>query len=88
MSWVYVRIAKRSARILARSALTAVTLVLAFLLQAFAAGALVETGPVGPPAVCLSANPTTAALADGDDTRARFLANLCGDATRAADPDR
>jgi len=32
--------------------------------------------------------PATAALADGDDMRARFLANLCGDATRAADPDR
>ena len=77
MPWAYASMGKKPGRVLAWSALMAVTLLLALLLQALAAGALVETGPVGPPDACLSAGPATAALADGDDVRARFLVNLC-----------
>jgi hypothetical protein len=54
MPWAYASMGNKPGRVLAWSALMAVTLLLALLLQAFAAGALVETGPVGPPDVCLS----------------------------------
>jgi hypothetical protein len=64
-------------RVVAWGALIGITLLLASMLQALAAGALVETGPAGLPDACLSASPATAALADGDDVRAGFLANLC-----------
>jgi hypothetical protein len=75
--------------VLAWSALMATTLTLALLLQALAAGAVVEPGPSDPPAACLSSS-AGAALADGDDVRARFLAGWCGaavDSTKRPPPD-
>ena len=81
MTWAYAGASKKPGRVLAWSALMAITLVLAALLQALAAGALVETTPAvtPPPSACQSASPATAALlADGDDVRARYLAKLCG----------
>ena len=59
-------------RVLAWAALMVTAILLAILVQALAAGALVEPLAAEPPAVCLS--PATAALADGDDVRARLLA--------------
>jgi hypothetical protein len=59
---------------LAWSALMAITLVLAVLLQAVAASALVAPGPAAPPAAC------RAALAAGDRVRESFLAHLCAGA--------
>ena len=67
-------------RVLAWSTLTAITLLLAFLLQALATSALIASGPAAPPAACQT--PVGAALADGDDVRARFLVQLCGGAIR------
>ena len=64
-------------RVLAWTALMTTTLLLVVLLQALAARALDTPAPAAPSAACQSANPTTAALADGDDVRARFLASLC-----------
>ncbi|MGI9148614.1 MAG: hypothetical protein ACR2IK_19060 [Chloroflexota bacterium] len=64
-------------RVLAWSALLAITLLLAVLLQTLAASAQGASGPSAPPTACQSASPATAALADGDDVRARFLAHLC-----------
>ena len=65
-------------------ALIAVSLVLASLVQAIAAAALVDAGAAGPPATRLSA--TTAALADGDDVRARFLVSIDGEPGRPSAP--
>jgi len=76
MSWAYARIAEKPGRVLAWSALMAITLVLAFLVQALAARTLAQE-PGVPPAACQSDSPATAALADGDDVRARFLVTLC-----------
>ena len=64
-----------AARMLAWSALTAITVLLAVLLQSLAASALVAPRSAEPPAACQST--AGAALADGDDVRARFLADLC-----------
>ena len=64
-----------AARVLAWSALMAISVLLALLLQSFAASALVAPGSAEPPASCQSI--AGAALADGDDVRARFLADLC-----------
>jgi hypothetical protein len=64
-----------AARVLAWSALTVIAVLFALLLQALAASALVVPRSADPPTTCLSA--AGAALADGDDVRARFLANLC-----------
>jgi hypothetical protein len=74
-------------RLLAWSALLATALVAALLLEAFAASALVAQGTAAPSDVCATPNPVTAALADGDDVRARFLAHLCGGAI-ASHPSR
>ena len=63
------------ARVLAWSALMAISVLLALLLQSFAASALVAPGSAEPPAACQST--AGAALADGDDVRARFRADLC-----------
>ena len=63
-------------RMLAWSTLIAITVLLALLLQSLAASALVAPRSPTPPATCQST--AGAALADGDDVRARFLANLCG----------
>jgi len=71
-------------RVLAWSALIAITLLLALLLQALAASALVGPEPAAPPAACQSDSPATAAMVDGDDVRARFLTQLCGGAIRAS----
>ena len=67
-----------AARVLAWSALIAITVLLALLLQSLAASALVAPRSAEPPAACQFT--AGAALADGDDVRARFLANLCGTA--------
>jgi poly-beta-hydroxyalkanoate depolymerase len=67
---------RRAGRVLAWSALMAITLLISFLLQALAAIAP-EPEPAAPPAACQPISPVTAALADGDDVRARFLARLC-----------
>ena len=56
------------------AALMATALVLASLLQAVATTVLAVPEPAAPPAARLSA--ATAALADGDDVRARFLVSL------------
>jgi hypothetical protein len=72
---------KKHLAILAWSALMATSLVLAMLLQALVATALVASGSEAPPAACQA--PAGAALADGDDVRARFLADLCGGANGA-----
>ena len=58
-------------RMLAWSALIAITLVLALLLQALAASALVAPGQVAFSPAC------QAALAAGDNERESFLAHLC-----------
>ena len=67
MSWAYARTTKKPGRVLSWSVLIAVPFALALLLQAMAAGAVVETGPAGSLDACLSAGPATTALADGDD---------------------
>ena len=64
-----------AARALAWSALIASTILFALLLQSLAASALVAPRSAEPPATCQST--AGAALADGDDVRARFLADLC-----------
>jgi len=64
-----------AARVLAWSALMATSVLLALLLQSFAASALVGPGSAELPVACQST--AGAALADGDDVRARFLADLC-----------
>jgi hypothetical protein len=73
------------ARAVAWIALISMTVLLALLLQSFAARALIARPSMEPPATCLSA--AGRALADGDDVRARFLANLCGTAV-VPQPDR
>jgi hypothetical protein len=65
-------------RMLAWSALIAITVVLALLLQALAANALVAPGPVALSPAC------QAALAAGDNERESFLAHLCGGAAVAS----
>ncbi len=62
-------------RMLAWTALIATTVLLSLLLQSLAASALVAPRSAEPPVACQSN--AGAALADGDDVRARFLANLC-----------
>ena len=66
---------KKDLAILAWSALITSSLVLALVLQALVATALVASGSDAP-ADCES--PADAAPADGDDLRARFMADLCG----------
>src|SRR5437879_3059222 len=70
------------ARMLAWSALITTTVLLALLLQSLAASALVPPRSAEPPAACRST--AGAALADGDDVRARFLADLCRTASAPA----
>jgi hypothetical protein len=74
-----------AARAVAWSALISVTVLLALLLQSLAASALVIPPSSEPHATCLSA--AGAALSDGDDVRARFLANSCGTVV-VQQPDR
>ena len=62
-------------RVQAWTGLLATTVLLALLLQSLAASALVAPRLAEPPAACQST--AGAALADGDDVRARFLADLC-----------
>ena len=69
---------RKQLAVLAWSALMATSLVLAVLLQALVATALVASGSDTPPADCQS--PVGAAPAEGDDVRARFVADLCGGA--------
>ena len=72
---------------LAWSTLVAITLVLATLLQAFASSALVPHQSTAPSSACLTPEPSTAAFADGDDVRARFLTALCrGTALETREP--
>jgi hypothetical protein len=73
--WRVVINSRWAARVLAWSALTAISVLLALLLQSLAASALVAPGSTEPPAACQST--ADSALADGDDVRARFLADLC-----------
>jgi hypothetical protein len=64
---------------LAWGTLMAITLLIAVALQALAARALGASEPPGPPTTCPSLSPATAALADGDDVRARFLARVASE---------
>jgi hypothetical protein len=64
-------------RALAWSALMAITIVFALVLQALAASATVAPGPAALPPAC------RAALAAGDNQRESFLAHLCGSANGA-----
>jgi len=66
---------RRAARVLAWSALIATIVLLAFVVQSLAGSALGAPGAAVPPAACQTT--AGAALADGDDVRARFLADLC-----------
>ena len=68
-----------AARVLVWSALITTTVLLALLLQSLAASALVAPRSAEEPAGCQST--AGAALADGDDVRARFLADLCRSAS-------
>jgi hypothetical protein len=69
---------------LAWTALVGLTLVLAVMLQALATHLSEMPQQPEPSDICLTPNPVTAALADGDDVRARFLANLCAAPTEVA----
>ena len=69
-------------QVLAWSALLATALVLASILQAVATSALVVPAQAAQPVNRVSA--AAAALADGDDIRARFLASLSAGALDAA----
>jgi hypothetical protein len=60
--------------VLGWSAVTAVALLVAVLIQIFVANATVVSEPLAPLEGCQSVSPATAALADGDDMRAGFLA--------------
>jgi hypothetical protein len=71
-------------RALMWTAFVALTLVLALVLQALATHVSETPQYVEPPDMCLTPNPRTAALRDGDDVRARFLASLCNPPTEAA----
>jgi hypothetical protein len=64
-------------RLLAWSVLVGASMVLALLLQSLAASALVAPS-ADSSTTCQSV--AAAALADGDDVRARFLTNLCNTA--------
>jgi hypothetical protein len=66
--------AASAAHVLAWTALVAVTLVLAFVLQTLVAGSRGAAVPAESTIVCTTTGSSTAALADGDDIRARFLA--------------
>jgi hypothetical protein len=65
-----------AARAVVWSVFISMTVLLALLIQSLAANVLVTRPSAEPPATCLSA--AGSALADGDDVRERFLANLCG----------
>jgi hypothetical protein len=73
MPGLYAVRTRKPRRVLAWSALMTTTVVLASLLQAVATRAMIVPARAAPPDARLS---VTAALADGDDIRARFLANL------------
>ena len=73
--WHVVVNVRWAARALPWSALMVVAVLLALLLQSLAASALVAPRSEEPPATCQST--AGAALADGDDVRARFMADLC-----------
>jgi hypothetical protein len=79
---MHARMTAKPSQALAWSALLAITLMLASLLHALAASAFVTDASAPPSDVCLTPNPVTAALADGDDVRARYVASLCGATTR------
>lgn len=68
-------------RVVAWSVLVSLTLALVFVVQALAMRATTETPPSQPSRpyedICLSPFPLTAALGDGDEVRARFLASFC-----------
>ena len=78
----------KPARVLAWCAFLTLTLMLALMLQALAVSALGTPGTPTPANVDICATPysATAALADGDDVRARFVSNLCAEATREMSP--
>jgi hypothetical protein len=69
---------RSAGRTLAWTGLVATAALLGFLLQTLAASALVAPRSAELPAACQSNAGAT--LADGDDARVRFLANLCGTA--------
>jgi hypothetical protein len=83
--WHVVANVRWAARALGWSALMVVAILFALLLQSLAASALVAPRSAEPPSTCQST--AGAALADGDDVRARFVANLCPTAL-AEDPNR
>jgi len=60
------------------SAIAAITLLRAVLVPALAEGPLGAPSPAEPPIDWQPLSPATAALADGDDVRARFLVRLAG----------
>jgi hypothetical protein len=83
--WHVVISLRWAARVLAWSALVASTVLFALFLQSLTASALVAPRSTEPPAACQSS--ASAALADGDDVRARFLVDLCR-TTIAPQPNR
>jgi hypothetical protein len=74
MSQLHPDTPSKPGQVLAWSALLSTAVVLASILQAVATSALIVPAQAAPPINRLSA--VTAALADGDDVRARFLASL------------
>jgi hypothetical protein len=66
--------------VFAWSALGAIALLLASLVQVVATRALVE--PAQSSSITVYVSPATSALADGDDQRARFLASIACDPSR------
>jgi hypothetical protein len=73
-------------RALAWSALMAITIMLAWLLQAVATSATVGPAVAAESASGVSA--ATAALANGDDVRARFLVSFAGAPVASSVPSR
>lgn len=71
-------------QMLAWSALIAIAVLLGLLLHSLVANALITPGPAARPDACQST--AGAALADGDDVRARFLARVCGTAVSYPSP--
>ena len=74
----------KSARTLVWTAFVGLALLLAVMLHALATHLSEMPQQAEPSDICLTPNPITVALADGDDVRARFLANLCSAPTEVA----
>jgi len=73
-------------RALVWTAFVGLALLLAVMVQALAMHLSEMPQQPEPSDICLTPNPATVALADGDDVRARFLASLCSAPTEVAPP--